>query len=115
MAENRRPASLKKSSDFLNLKKNGRKLKPAKWLTIYMLESDLDQVLYGIIASRKIGASVVRNKLKRWVRELAREWQKKPRTPKIQIVFSFHAQSGDFFKNLKHEDFIKAVGYDKVF
>ena len=79
------------------------------------MESTTEQVLYGIIASRKIGSAVVRNKLKRWVRTLAREWQKKAKTPKIQVIFSFHAQSDDFFKNLKYEEFIKAVGYDKVF
>lgn len=68
---------------------------------------------YGVTASRKVGSAVVRNKLKRWVREYFRSLDTGPnqiRTPidaSINIIFKPIDQG--FYKGLKFEEFKKAM------
>lgn len=105
--------SLKRSSDFVYFKRTARKLKPSRWLTIYVSQSPEDYIQFGIIASRKVGSAVVRNKLKRWVRSLIRD-------PKVKhthnvFIFAFHSLDPDFFKNLKYRDFKEALENEKFF
>jgi ribonuclease P protein component len=103
--ENSKIYSLKKSSDFLFLSKNGKKIKLATWLTIQYLSSESLDTYVGITASKKVGPAVVRNKLKRWVKNSARENFFLNQFSGKKIVFVFRAQAGDFYKDLTFKEF----------
>lgn len=104
MAENNKVYSLKKSSDFLYISKNGKKIKPVKWLTIQYINAESSSSYVGITASRKVGPAILRNKLKRWVRNSVRSIELAKSSGK-KIVFVFKPQPDDFYKKLTYAEF----------
>lgn len=62
---------IRKKKDFLVLYKKGRRYKSRYFSLIYN-RSAFDYSRVGVVASRKVGGAVVRNKAKRWMRELFR-------------------------------------------
>lgn len=67
--------SLKKNSHFQRVYKNGRS-KASKYLVVYWLDNKNIYSVnrYGITISKKIGNAVVRNKIKRRIKEILRKW-----------------------------------------
>ena len=106
--ENSRAAALKRSSDFLSLKKNGKRVSPNKWLLLNFSRNQ-SGLEFGITASRKVGPAVIRNKLKRWVREYFRDFAKSgsPFEAKINIIFRPIDQG--FYRGLSYDEFKKAM------
>jgi len=62
---------IRKKKDFLVLYKKGRRYKSRFFSLIYST-SALPYSRVGVVASRKVGGAVVRNKAKRWMRDLFR-------------------------------------------
>jgi ribonuclease P protein component len=112
--ENRRVLTLKKSSDFLYLSKQGIKLRLAAWLTLQYTEGDPDKLLVGVTASRKVGSAVIRNKLKRWVKLSVRSAQFKEEFYGKKVVFVFRPKDKEFYKKLKYQDFFNKFETAKV-
>lgn len=75
--------SLKKNKDFKNVYNKG-KSKASRYLVIYKLENGLNHNRYGFSISKKIANAVGRNKIKRRLREIIREIEKKEK-----IVFGY--------------------------
>ena len=71
--------------------------------------SDVIETFYGVTASRKVGKAVLRNKLKRWVRNTAKVglWPKKLYGKKT--VFIFRPQTAGFYDNISYSDFKSAL------
>jgi ribonuclease P protein component len=107
--ENSKIYSLKKSSDFLFLSKNGKKLKPTKWLTIQYLDAESTSTYVGVTASKKVGSAVIRNKLKRWVRNSVRSSDFIKQFLGKKVVFVFRPQTEDFYKSLLFTEFKEAI------
>ncbi len=63
--------SIKKNSDFQIVYKNGRSLAD-RYLVMYVYENGLAGDRLGISASRKVGNSVIRHRLARYLREIFR-------------------------------------------
>lgn len=64
---------LRKSYEFFAVKKNGRKLKDKLfWMQLVRTENTDGPAKVGIIASRRFGGAVSRNKAKRKIREVFR-------------------------------------------
>src|SRR4030042_2773946 len=57
--------------DFVNLNRFGQKLRTAHF-TVFWAKNGVDRSRLGITASRKVGGAVVRNRFKRFVREVFR-------------------------------------------
>src|SRR5512138_2144790 len=62
---------IRKKKDFLVLYKKGHRYKSRYFSLIYSI-SELPYSRVGVVASRKVGGAVIRNKAKRWMRELFR-------------------------------------------
>ncbi len=60
--------SLKKNSDFKNVFSRGKWFR-GKYLVLYILENGLEINRIGIAVGKKVGISVVRNRIKRIIRE----------------------------------------------
>lgn len=63
----------------------------------------------GVTASRKVGSAVVRNKLKRWSREYLRAFLVAGKAIEADINIIFKPMDPNFYKNLNHGEFIKAL------
>lgn len=64
-------ARLRKRADFMRLSNNANKQTQRGFLVVW-LENELDSVRLGITVSKKVGSAVVRNRIKRFVREIYR-------------------------------------------
>ncbi len=62
---------IKKKKDFLILYRKGNRYK-SKYFNLICLSSELPYSRVGVVASRKVGGAVTRNRVKRWMRELFR-------------------------------------------
>ena len=72
MAESLAPRErIKKKKDFLVLYKKGYRYK-SRYFSLVCLPSALTYSRVGVVASRKVGNAVARNRAKRWMRELFR-------------------------------------------
>lgn len=107
--ENSSPQSIKRSSEFQAVKKLGQRNWPTKWLLLNYLENQAGQLRFGITASRKVGPSVVRNKLKRWVRDYIRGLPNSDQSLALDINFIFKPMDVNFYKGLSHGEFKRAM------
>ncbi len=106
--------SLYKSSDYLFLKKQGKRLTPAPWVTFYYLINESKEIRAGWTASRFIGNAVIRNKMKRWSREYFRSLvQNRDIKIGIDINVVFKSTQKDLFKKISHQEFIQV--FDQFF
>lgn len=111
--ESNRPVVIKRSSEFLSLKKTGKRAWATKWLLLNYSKVEQEGLQFGVTASRKVGCAVVRNKLKRWAREYLRDLVTRsnqigtPIDVSINIIFKPIDQG--FYKGLKFEEFKKAM------
>ncbi len=62
---------IRKKKDFLYLYKKGYRYR-GKYFNLIYLPNNLNYSRVGVVASRKIGSAVGRNRVKRWMRELFR-------------------------------------------
>jgi ribonuclease P protein component len=62
---------IRKKKDFLILYRKGNRYR-AKYFSLIYLSNTLAYSRVGVVASRKVGNAVTRNKAKRWMRELYR-------------------------------------------
>lgn len=100
---------IKQSSEYSEITKKGRKIRASSYLTLISLNSNDIHSYFGMTVSKKVGSAVVRNKLKRWVRNCVRSEGFKARFRSQKVVFMFRAQPEGFYKELKYSDFTKAV------
>jgi len=76
---------IRKKKEFLVLYKKGHRYKSRYFSLIYSV-SALPYSRVGVVASRKVGGAVVRNKAKRWMRELFRR-NKDLLEPSVDVLF----------------------------
>jgi ribonuclease P protein component len=61
---------LRKRAEYLTVQRRGRKVQGEHFLLLHLLSGD--EVRVGVTVSTKVGGAVVRNRVKRWVREYVR-------------------------------------------
>jgi len=98
---------LKLSSEFSKISRYGHRVRASGYLTLLILSSEDKKTYFGITASKKVGNAVIRNKLKRWVRNCVQseKWKFKYRGKKV--VFMFRTQKDDFYYTLKYKEFFE--------
>jgi len=73
-------------ADFQHCYRRGRRRHGA-FATLHFVVNELEHPRLSITVTRKVGSAVVRNRLKRRVREIYRRWSQRPRLPALDIVF----------------------------
>lgn len=80
-----RNETLRRSRDYLRCYRRGRRIGGALF-RLHYARNDLGHPRLGITASRKVGGAVVRNRLKRRVREIFRRWPGRQELPPVDVV-----------------------------
>ena len=99
----RRTERLLKSADYQRCYRTGRRLYGAL-VNLHCCENDGEGPRLGITASRKVGKSVVRHRLKRQIVEVYRRWPKRRSLPALDLVVHLKPGAGDLgFHDLRDE------------
>jgi ribonuclease P protein component len=86
MDENFTPQErIRKKKDFLHLYKNGKRYR-GKYFTLIYLSNELTFSRVAVVASKKLGNAVQRNRTKRWLRTLFRRNKKLLEKP-FDLIF----------------------------
>ena len=80
-----RRATLRKSADYQSCYRAGRR-RHGPLLTLHFQPNPAGTPRLGITASRRVGPAVVRNRLKRWVREIYRRAPGRAALPPFDLV-----------------------------
>lgn len=108
MRENLNPRErIRKKKDFLILYKKGNRYR-GKYFTLIHLPSDSAFSRVGVVASRKVGSAVARNKVKRWMRELFRRNKGLLASPVDFLIVATAAMKEASWRELK-EDYLFAL------
>lgn len=87
---------LRRRTDYLRCYRKGRRRHGALMI-LYYVPNELGHPRIGVTASRKVGGAVVRQRLKRRVREIYRRWKGRSDMPGVDMVVHFKptaAQAG---------------------
>lgn len=76
---------LTRRQDYLRGYRRGRRLH-GSYAILYSIPNEHDYPRLGITASRKVGNSVVRHRLKRWVKETYRRWNSRAALPPLDLI-----------------------------
>ena len=97
--------TLKLKSRFKDLKENGKKVTACHWLCVNFDSNSDGVVRLGLTVPKYVGPAVVRNKIRRWSKELIRDAVKKR-------TFKKGTDLNLFLRN-KNKGFYKTVGYEE--
>lgn len=98
---------IRKRKDFLFLYKKGNRYR-GRYFSLIYLPNNLEFCRMAVVASKKIGNAVMRNRIKRWMRDLFRRNKDLLKNPvDIIIVAKKEAQDASWSK-LK-EDYVAAI------
>jgi len=88
---------LRRRKDYLGCYRTGRRRHGA-YAILYFVPNQLGHPRIGITASRKVGKAVVRQRLKRRIKEVYRRWQDRGRLPALDLVVHLkpEARKSDF-------------------
>ncbi|HLX07205.1 MAG TPA: ribonuclease P protein component [Thermoanaerobaculia bacterium] len=88
---------LLRRADYLRCYRTGRRRQGAL-LMLYLVPNLLDHPRIGVTTSRKVGNSVVRHRLKRWIKEIYRRWSGRANLAALDLVahLKLEAKSADF-------------------
>jgi len=100
---------IKKKKEFLFTYKKGNRYKGKYFIAIY-LTSDRKYSRVAVVASKKIGNAVKRNKAKRWIRALFRRNKNLLKNSTDLIFIARKSIVEASWKNLRN-DYIKALEY----
>lgn len=76
---------MRRRADYLRCYRTGRR-RHGSLAILYFLPNQLGHPRIGITASRKVGKAVVRQRLKRRIKETYRRWPERGRLPALDLV-----------------------------
>jgi ribonuclease P protein component len=84
------------TQEYNNIYKNGRKI-PGRFIILYVMKNHLERNRYGFVTSVKVGKAVVRNRIKRQLRDLVyRMDHSLPPGYDFVLVVRHHAGSAEY-------------------
>ena len=97
-----RPETLRQRAEFVRVQNQGRKLK-SRHLLLITAAGQADGVRFGITVSRRVGNAVIRNRVRRRIREIVRgQFALMPRGFDL-VVVAFPEAAGAPFAVLNEE------------
>ena len=84
---------LRRRADYLRCYRTGRR-RHGSLAILYFVPNQLGHPRLGITASRKVGKAVVRQRVKRRVREVYRRWTGRSSLPAVDLVVHLHPPAG---------------------
>jgi ribonuclease P protein component len=105
-----RPKRLARRRDFLRVYETGRKLF-SRYTVLFFASNDLSHSRLGVTATKKLGKANVRNRLKRWTREVYRR-QRGPLAldeRRLDIVVNVKPNAGEISFREFSEDLGRAL------
>jgi ribonuclease P protein component len=84
---------LRQRKDYLRCYRTGRR-RHGSLAILYFVPNQLEGPRLGITASRKVGKAVVRQRLKRRIKEVYRRWQDRGRLPALDLVIHLKPEAG---------------------
>ena len=104
-----RAETLRRSADYVRCYRRGRR-QSGPFARLHYAPNRLGHPRLGITASRKVGKAVVRNRLKRRVREIYRRWPGRAGLPAVDVVVHLQpAAAGTDFETFR-EDLVRLLG-----
>ena len=98
-----RDERLRRRREFLTCYRRGRR-RHGSLLILYAFPNALSHPRLGITASRKVGGSVLRHRLKRRIREVYRRWSGRTSLPAVDLVVHVRpAARGADFSDLRRD------------
>ncbi|MCB1033995.1 MAG: ribonuclease P protein component [Acidobacteria bacterium] len=99
----KRAERLSRSAEYQHCYRSGRRLYGTA-VNLHFRESENGGPRLGITASRKVGKSVVRHRLKRQIREVFRRWPHRRQLPAVDLVIHLKPGAGDLsFRQVRSE------------
>lgn len=88
---------LRRRADYLRCYRTGRR-RHGSLAILYFVPNQLGHPRIGITASRKVGPSVVRHRIKRRIKEIYRRWNDRGKLPALDLVVHLkpEARGSDF-------------------
>jgi len=105
-----RPKRLAKRRDFLRVYETGRKIF-SRYSVLFFASNDLSHSRLGVTATKKLGKANVRNRLKRWTREVYRR-QREPLgldTRRFDVVVNIKPNAADIAFRDFSDDLTRAL------
>ena len=84
---------LRRRADYLRCYRTGRR-RHGSLALVYFIPNQLGHPRIGITASRKVGNSVVRHRIKRRIKEVYRRWQDRGKLPALDLVIHLKPEAG---------------------
>lgn len=106
---NSRKQVLRRRSEFVFLSKNGQRTHINSWLVINFSCQNNQGFRFGLTIPKYVGNAVLRNKLKRWTRELLKKHLFISECSNVDVNFVLKRQEKSFYKQLCYGDFESAV------
>jgi len=80
-------------ADYLRCYRTGRRRQGAL-VALYLIPNALGHPRIGVTTSRKVGKSVVRHRLKRWIKEIYRRWSGRAGLTPLDVVAHLKPEAG---------------------
>ncbi len=94
---------VRRRADYLRCYRTGRR-RHGPLATLHFVPNELGHPRLGITASRKVGKAVVRQRLKRRIREVYRRWDRRHALPALDLVMHLKPEAGKSdFRTLQAE------------
>ena len=90
------------STDFRRIQKNGKKWRKKELLLLY-IPNEKQHSRVGFVVSKKVGSAVVRNQVKRWLREASRHHYSKLNIGADIVIIAFSSAAKSSFTNINHQ------------